>query len=117
MADACPVVQRDDVVDDAQPDAGIASVTDDTEGVSLGGNLNPLHIFLHISGQTAGIAGEDKAHLLCLLHIGDRGGGAHQDDVRVAQLLGEILRDIQAVAAAGVAEDDVLAHVRTSLNK
>ena len=101
----------------AQADAGITGVADNAEGVGAGGNPDPFHILLHIPGQAAGIAGENEAHLLRLLHIGDGGSGAHQDNVRVSQLFGNVSGDVQAIAAAGVAKDDIFTHFHTSLIK
>ena len=116
VADAGPIVQRHDAVDDAKADTGIAGVADDAEGVGRGGNFYLLHMVLHSGGNAACIAGEDKAHFLGLLHVGDGGSGAHHDDVRIPQTFGNIFGDVQAVAAAGIAEDDVFAHGSSSVN-
>ena len=105
-----PVVQGNDLVQLSKTRAGIAGGLADAEGVAVRRDLDGLRIVQHVHRRAAPVAGEDEAHALRVPHIGLYRGGAHHDDIRIAQIAGDIFRHVKAVAGARVTEDHILTH-------
>ena len=110
VGDAVPVIQADDFVNLPQAAAEVAGVLLHGKLIGVRRDLDGLDKLLRVARQAARHAGENEADAFCLARVQFHGLAAHHDDVRVAQLRGDLLRHVQAVPGARIAVDDVLAH-------
>ena len=114
IGDQIPIIQTYDLINLMQTAAHISRKLLDRKFVGVRRNLDGFDIFLHMTGQSAAITGENESHALCLRRVGFFGKAAHHDDVRIAQPFGDTLCHVQAMSGAGVAINDVLAHSKSS---
>ena len=77
------------------------------EGVGIRRDPDAAEKALDVTGQTAAIAGDDKADALRVSNIGLHRRLTHHDDVRIAETFCDVLCKVQTVAASGIAEYNV----------
>ena len=107
---AGPQIELELLVDLVQAAAEISGVLADGEGVGIRRDPDAAEKALDVTGQTAAIAGDDKADALRVSNIGLHRRLTHHDDVRIAETFCDVLCKVQTVAASGIAEYNVFAH-------
>ena len=112
---ARPVIQRHDVMDLRHAHAGVTGIAHDAESVALGVDAQLGDKLLHIAGQAACVAREHEADTLCAAHVFHLRLCAHHNNVRVSKALCDVFCDVETVAAAGITEYNVFAHLYSSL--
>ena len=110
MRKAGPQIELELLVDLVQTAAEVSGVLADGEGVGIRRDPDAAEKALDVTGQTAAIAGDDKADALGVSYIGFHRRLAHHDDVRIAETFCDVLCKVQTVAASGIAEYNVFAH-------
>ena len=93
-----------------QAAADVARVLYDRELVGSRQDMYALYIAFNIPRQTARVAREHKADALIPRRVRHRGEGAHHYNIRVSERLCNVFAHIKAVAASGIAVDNILAH-------
>lgn len=109
-----PVVKMKNFIRNSQTVPSVARTGADGKFISIRHDLNRAHAFFHTFGQTACIAGENKADAFRRACVRKGGGTAHHDDVGVTKRAGNVFCQIKAVSGAGVTINNSFTHGKNS---